>query len=280
MAGFDIEADGEDDVEWPVDTLAPLRRDGIIQQSPSIGNWLRAAASLITREQWAEPGKALGRSAIDAIRKQFNVGWWSVSTRYYGPLEIVEATQRHVAKAFAKTGARLTLALWKQGDFPEGSPWTGVPITFPLANANWFGGRGGHVGFSPVMPARGDLALRETRKAAALFDRYGFDYHPSFALGDRHMVNVNQILFDKDDPVMTAKIDPLFRDLVKAAAEQGYGEYRAHIDYMDLVASTFDYNDQALRRLNERVKDALDPNGIIAPGKSGIRSALQREATA
>jgi 4-cresol dehydrogenase (hydroxylating) len=39
---------------------------------------------------------------------------------------------------------------------------------------------------------------------------------------------------------------------------------------MDLVAGTYDFNGNALLRLNQRMKDALDPNGIIAPGKSGI----------
>jgi 4-cresol dehydrogenase (hydroxylating) len=39
---------------------------------------------------------------------------------------------------------------------------------------------------------------------------------------------------------------------------------------MDLVADGYDFNNHALRRLNERVKDALDPAGILAPGKSGI----------
>lgn len=276
VMGFDIEADKEGDLGWLVDTLAQLRRDGTIRQSPSIGNWLRIAAPMTRREDWVKKGEPLGPSVVEAIRRRFNTGWWSTSTRCYGPPEIVEAKQRHIAKAFANTSAKLTPARWVKGDAPEGSPWTGVPVTFPLANANWFGGRGGHIGFSPVMPARGDLALRETKRASALFAEYGFDYHPSFALGERHMVNVNQILFDRDDEAMTSRIDPMFRKLVANAAEQGFSEYRAHIDYMDLVASTFDFNNQALRRMNEAVKDALDPNGIIAPGKSGIRSRAQR----
>jgi 4-cresol dehydrogenase (hydroxylating) flavoprotein subunit len=36
------------------------------------------------------------------------------------------------------------------------------------------------------------------------------------------------------------------------------------------VANSFDFNNRALLRLNETIKDALDPNGIVAPGKSGI----------
>jgi 4-cresol dehydrogenase (hydroxylating) len=96
------------------------------------------------------------------------------------------------------------------------------------------------------------------------------DYHASFAMGERSLTNVNQLLYNKDDADMMGRVKGMFRELVGDAKAHGYGEYRTHIDYMDTVADTFDFNKHALRRLNERVKDALDPKGILAPGKSGI----------
>ncbi len=271
VLGYDYEFNRPEDLGWVVDTIMPLRRAGLIQQSPSIGNWLRSAAVMTTREQWTHDKGPLDDKVISAIRQRFNIGWWSVQIRCYGHLEVVEAAQRVLDRAFdhkpilAKKPAR-----WVRGDPPEGSPVTGVPVSFPLANANWHGGRGGHVGYSPVLPARGDLAMDQFRRTYDLYQKYGMDYHASFAMGERSLTNVNQLLYNKDDAAMMGRVDEMFRALVADASAHRYGEYRTHIDYMDLVAESYDFNDHALRRLNERVKDALDPRGILAPGKSGI----------
>ena len=47
---------------------------------------------------------------------------------------------------------------------------------------------------------------------------------------------------------------------------------------MDQVAATYDWNDGALLRLHERLKDVLDPDGILSPGKMGIWPARMRGA--
>jgi len=271
MHGIDMEVDKPEDLEWLVDTVAPLRREGLLVQSPSIGNWLRAAAVLTRRADWYDKPGALPDSVITAIRKKFNIGWWSISMRFYGRPEVNEASMKVIDRVFAgKPVLSAKRTAWMQGDAPDLTPWAGVPLTFPLQNANWHAGRGGHLGFSPVLPAKGRLAMDQFRRTYARYNEFGMDYHASFAMGERHLTNVNQVLFDKDNPEMMARIDPFFRALVADAQALGYGEYRTHLDYMDLVASTYDFNDMALTRLNERVKNALDPNGIIAPGKSGV----------
>lgn len=39
---------------------------------------------------------------------------------------------------------------------------------------------------------------------------------------------------------------------------------------MDQIAETYNFNDNAQMKLNEQIKNAMDPKGVLAPGKNGI----------
>ena len=278
VLGLDVEFDHPEDLGPLIDTLGPLRREGVLQQSPTIGNWLRAAAIVTTRNQWTTKPGALDDDVISAIRKKFGMGWWGVSLRVYGRSVLARESMNIIERAIT-TLSPLTVkrTSWKQGD-PREPIVGGVPMTFPMQSANWHGGRGGHVGFSPVLPQSGRLALEQFMRTYARYKEFGMDYQGSFAFGERHMINVNSTLLNKDDPTMMKRVDPFLRTLIADARANGYGEYRTHLDFMDGVADTYDFNNHALRRLNEKVKNALDPRGILAPGKSGIWPAgLQRK---
>jgi FAD/FMN-containing dehydrogenase len=58
--------------------------------------------------------------------------------------------------------------------------------------------------------------------------------------------------------------------LIEESAAHGWGQFRAHTALIDPTASVFNWNDNALMKLNEAIKNALDPNGILAPGKNGV----------
>lgn len=62
----------------------------------------------------------------------------------------------------------------------------------------------------------------------------------------------------------------LIRTLVDDCAKRGWGEYRTHLALMDQIAGTYNFNDNAQMKLNETIKNALDPKGVLAPGKNGI----------
>src|SRR5690606_41663012 len=100
---------------------------------------------------------------------------------------------------------------------------------------------------------------------------YGFDYMGLMAIGFRELHHVTVVVYNQNDPEERRKIDELFTLLVREAAAEGYGEYRTHIHYMDMIAGTYSWNDNALMKMHERIKDAMDPKGVLTTGKSGIR---------
>lgn len=93
--------------------------------------------------------------------------------------------------------------------------------------------------------------------------------------------------FDKANAAHRRAVENIFSNLFEEGKKRGYSKYRSHVntmgkcafqaerpvmvaDMQDRVASLYDFNDHAYRRFVETLKDAVDPNGILSPGKQGI----------
>jgi len=79
------------------------------------------------------------------------------------------------------------------------------------------------------------------------------------------------------DSEENARTMELIERLHKVGGEHGWAPYRSHSYFMDDTMDLYSYNNHALRRLCETLKDAIDPNGIISAGRYGIWPAHLRD---
>jgi 4-cresol dehydrogenase (hydroxylating) len=144
----------------------------------------------------------------------------------------------------------------------------------------WYGGEeGGHIGFSPVAKLTGKDAIACRDLIRGLVENEArLDYAAVLIpTNARSFIHVTMVIFDTKNEAETKRAYDTAKLLVREAAKHGYGEYRAHLDFMDLAAEQYSYNDHAYMRFVETIKDAVDPNGILAPGKQGIWPRAMRE---
>jgi 4-cresol dehydrogenase (hydroxylating) flavoprotein subunit len=267
-----VALDAPDDIGWYMDALAPLRLRGVVSGNVQLTTYMMTVIDSTQRADWYSGRDSLPDSIIARIRAERGLGWWNGQVRIAGYADVNNGNLKRVQAALLKySGKEYPFSRVLSAQTPARGPSVN-----PLKVANWYGGRGGHMSFSPVVPAVGNKVVEQFRRTRARYIEHGIDYSSTWYLNGRTVTNINLLLTNMDDAELTARGNRLFHALVKDGAEQGYGEYRTHLTYMDEVADTFSYNDHALRRFNERVKDAIDPNGILAPGRNGIWPAAWR----
>jgi (+)-pinoresinol hydroxylase len=215
---------------------------------------------------------------LDALAIERDLPYWSAEFRFWGPSTIIDAQWAYVKERFAAAVPAASFSDGRNYTFPteidEADPTLLVALGIPSLGVFGLLQGGGHLGFSPILPMTGEAIFKAQKVFGELYAELDLPVGNQFAaLPWSYYRGALVLLFGlptSKDVGSNRDSRRIFERLVKVSAENGWGEYRTHVGFMDDVAEIYSFNDHALRRFHETLKDAIDPNGILSPGKSGI----------
>jgi 4-cresol dehydrogenase (hydroxylating) flavoprotein subunit len=275
----------DDDVGPMVDTLRTLMLDGTVRMVPQVMNTLLYGSVFTTRDKWWQEPGPIPDAILDKMARELDIGRWILRFALYGDEAVVDHRFNKIKAAFERIeGADVRGEKCAPDDIPKlENPSEriqgGVPNLDLNAMVAWYGGeQGGHIGFSPIAPMTGRDAIAVRDLLRGMVEEAGLDYIAGLLpVHARSFAHITMVIFDTKNEAQVRAAYDVARRLVRDAAKLGYGEYRAHLDFMDLAADQYSFGDHAYRRFCETIKDAVDPKGILSPGKQSIWPAAMRD---
>ncbi|MDX9687180.1 FAD-binding oxidoreductase [Halopseudomonas formosensis] len=268
---FEIIFENEEDIVEIVEVLRPLRIRGIIPNSAVIANilWEAGSGNVRRSDYITEPGHT-----PDEIQKQIQkdtgMGAWNLYAALYGTQEQVDVNWKIIVDEFKKLGKGRIVTQEEAGDTQpfkyRAELMSGVPNLQEFGLYNWRGG-GGSMWFAPVSEARGSECRKQAAMAKRVLHKYGLDYVAEFIVAPRDMHHVIDVLYDRTNEEETQRADACFAELLDEFEKEGYAVYRVNTRFQERVAQSYG---KAKRDLEHAIKRAVDPNNILAPGRSGI----------
>lgn len=121
--------------------------------------------------------------------------------------------------------------------------------------------------FAPILPMAGGEVEPYLADCRRRFAAHGFDFYVALLLmNPRSVICLMAILHDRAVPAQGERARALYDELVSAMQAAGHQQYRVGLMGWPRILDTA----PALAALNGRLKAALDPAGILAPGRYGI----------
>jgi 4-cresol dehydrogenase (hydroxylating) len=230
---------------------------------------LRLAGAGASEQDWARYAEGRGGP------------FWAMSFAFYGASKIVAASWEHTKDRlsaipgvqFRETGSYTFPLTDDQAEAVADKARLGIPSLNLFGSRNSPTGRPseGHLDFSPIVAPRGEELLAISDVCARIYAEMnvplpfvgGFLFHP------------RAMIFFQPIPTFRNAADnrrsrALFERLVTACADRGWNVYRTHAHYQALGMRTYGFNNGALHRLHETLKDAVDPQGILSAGRYDI----------
>jgi 4-cresol dehydrogenase (hydroxylating) len=235
---------GEDeDLGQAIDVLRELRLAGHLEGVPTFYPTLRAAV-MLTDDAVQTPKRQLTGAEVRAIGERTGVGAWAARGAVWGDRDIADLKLAKIRAAWEAipsgkmVSPRLLPAEYGEIELAAEKIQAGIPTLKAIEMTPDHVAR---VGFSPVVPLTGSEMTYVIGELRSRILGAGLNFSGGIMMtGERSAVVVCGMQFDRTD----------------AAS----------------VRNTY-----ALAKRFERIKDAIDPNGILSPGRHGIWPRAYRE---
>jgi 4-cresol dehydrogenase (hydroxylating) len=260
----------DDDLKEIIELCRPLKLSNFVPTLFRVGNDLYLAASEGESKE-ARSGRSLSDNGRKELQEKFGIGSWTVSGAFYGPSETAIAPMiQRVRDHFGKSGKAKYIDHAQAQSVPALqvaiNAFSGKPSLGELGLLKWRPG-GGNIWFTPGTPMDGDIANEFQKLCRKIYADYGLDYTVMNVCGPRFARGLHVITFNREDKDERNRADACYRKMADEFAKRGVFVGRAPLDYHDMhMAQTM----PAFRDACSSVKRALDPNGVIAPGRYGI----------
>jgi 4-cresol dehydrogenase (hydroxylating) len=283
MASLQLSIPRNDQLGQAIDIIRELRMSGAIRGVPGVYSFPVMAWQVPELGEYMGGKGALPEEELQELAERSGLGRWSVGVGVWGDGPVVEHHVNKIKERWAEIEGssvghegRYTREQW--GPFDNfRDKINGAHPTLDMLDLVPKGI--GHLAFSPVIPLVGEDVQRfEQLISAYLLEHLNANLSAGMTIiNDRSLIIVVNIDLVLDDQEQVENAYRIIRDMIEHFGKLGYSEYRAHIDIMDTASAQYSFNDHSYRRFIETIKDAVDPNGIISPGRHGIWPAQYRD---
>jgi 4-cresol dehydrogenase (hydroxylating) len=255
--------------------------------------------ALVGNTEFREAAQAFDEAEMDRQATAAGLPSWRVELQFYGSERTTLANWEYAKELVARAvpdarftdGESLPVPLTREqihattGPYPtsmrrnvtQGVPGLGVWYQTGRSEQNPNAWNEAHIGMFAVVSRSGEGVFQAQRDFAEVAGELGLPALFPHALQTgvnwhQHCFMMGSALGAGGDNTPEGKLALArrLRDVLKGISARGYGVYRVPPFLQDDVSDMYSFNDHALRRFLETMKNAVDPNGVLSPGRGGV----------
>ena len=253
---FAVTLQEDRDLARAVEILRSLKVNMIIPNTVVISNPALDASPFAARDEFLRDGEVDSEQAA----ARYGLGRWTLYGALYNTPPNVDVLWPMVKGAFAGIRGATVLDLKTQATNPvlagREAMMRGRPSPEYHKLSNWSGDTHLYAGF--VAPIAGTQALKMKKLVGDIVLDNGFDYLTEYAAGWRSLIQRVYLTYPRAaEPRALACLDTLINTL----SQHGFGV--THISAGHLHKALAAYDNTGMAELRNRVKQALDPQGML-----------------